>query len=634
MKRVSIEKVLKILTYLIGFEIFIFSYKNVSINYLFISLIIFIIAFYKDFFKHFHINRTLLNIIAVIFIILIFLRITLQDIITPALDSLLVLLSIKFIEDKDTRDYLQILLISILVFTGATIFSFDISFIFYFLFFIFLLNLTIVFLTYFSSDKKINFKFEEIFKISYKTTLIPIFSIPLTILLFFTLPRTSTPIFNFFGSTLTARSGFTENVKLGNVSEIQEDDSIIFRVSMKVVNEEELYWRGLTLEFFEGNEWSDIDTPNIETKIKMEGEVIYQTIYLEPYSGNYFFGLDKPIGVFGRGNIYKKSDLTFFSKEIIGNRQKYEVKSILTPIIYEENFPPYYYLQLPNDLSKEIKDLSLQFKDKDDLEVAKKVENYFKNGDFKYTLKNLPISNKPIDAFLFKYKQGNCEYFATSMAIILRVLGIPTRVVAGYKGGIYNDLGKYYIVRQSDAHLWVEAYIEKIGWIRFDPTPGALREEVLSTQKKISKFRIFLDTINYYYNTFIINYDLEKQITMLNKIREGFKKPHIKISFNKKYILVLIIIFIVVLIPIFSKEIFKKNSFENKIMISFYNKMRKLGIIKKKEEGLEEFLNRIENSDLRNRIEKFVKNFEEYYYRDKRFEKKDYIYFKNLLKEI
>lgn len=314
MKKYSIENVLKILSYLIGFEIFLFSFRNVSFLYLSISLIIFILAIYKDFIKYFSINRNLLNFITIIFIVLIFMRITLQDIITPALESLLVLLSIKFIEDKETRDYLQIFLISILIFVGTTIFSFEISFIIYFLIFIFLFNLAIVFLTYFSQDKKLTFSFKEITKISYKTTLIPLISIPITIFLFFALPRTPYPFFNFSGSTLTARSGFLKMLNLETVSNIQEDNSIIFRANMEKIDDEHLYWRGITLEYFEGDEWSDIDTGPIDKKIKVEGDTIYQTIYLEPYSGTYFLVLINQSMLLGIEIYLKKMILHFIQK--------------------------------------------------------------------------------------------------------------------------------------------------------------------------------------------------------------------------------------------------------------------------------------------------------------------------------
>ncbi len=634
MKKYSVEDVLKILSYLIGFEIFLFSFRNVSFLYLSISLIIFIFAIYKDFIRYFSINRNLLNFITIIFIVLIFLRITLQDIITPALESLLVLLSIKFIEDKDTRDYLQIFLISILIFVGTTIFSFEISFIIYFLIFIFLFNLAIVFLTYFSQDRKLILNFKEITKISYKTTLIPLISIPITVFLFFTLPRTPYPFFNFSGSTLTARSGFSENVKLGTVSNIQEDNSIIFRANMEKIDDEYLYWRGITLEYFEGDEWSDIDTGPIDKKIKVEGNTIYQTIYLEPYSGTYFFGLDKPINITGNRNIYKKDDFTFYAKDILSNRVRYDVISILSDTIEEKIPQNSYYLQLPENISQDIKNLSLSFQSGNELDTVKNVENYLKNGDYRYSLKNLPTSNKPIDEFLLDKKQGNCEYFATSMAIILRVNGIPSRVVAGYRGGVYNDLGNYYILRQSDAHLWVEAYIDNIGWIRFDPTTSLLSEGFIGNSKKISKFSLFIDTINYYYNTLIINYDFEKQISLFNKIREGFKKPEIKISINLKKLSNLILVSLLVIFFLFFRVFFKKRSYEEKILTIFYKKMEKLGFKKKKNEGLEEFLQKIENSKIKESLTNFVFKFEELYYKDKKIGKEDYIALKQILSGV
>jgi len=634
MKKYSIENVLKILSYLIGFEIFLFSFRNVSFLYLSISLIIFILAIYKDFIKYFSINRNLLNFITIIFIVLIFMRITLQDIITPALESLLVLLSIKFIEDKETRDYLQIFLISILIFVGTTIFSFEISFIIYFLIFIFLFNLAIVFLTYFSQDKKLTFSLKEITKISYKTTLIPLISIPITIFLFFALPRTPYPFFNFSGSTLTARSGFSENVKLGTVSNIQEDNSIIFRANMEKIDDEHLYWRGITLEYFEGDEWSDIDTGPIDKKTKVEGDTIYQTIYLEPYSGTYFFGLDKPVNVTGNRNIFKKDDFTFYTKDILSNRVRYDVISILSDTIEEKIPQNSYYLQLPENISQDIKNLSLSLQGGNELDTVKNVENYLKNGDYRYSLKNLPTSNKPVDEFLFDKKQGNCEYFATSMAIILRINGIPSRVVAGYRGGVYNDLGNYYILRQSNAHLWVEAYIDNIGWIRFDPTTSLLSEEYISNSKKISKFSLFIDTINYYYNTLIINYDFEKQISLFNKIREGFKKPEIKISINLKKLSNLILIFLLVIFLLFFRVFFKKRSYEEKILAIFYKKMEKLGFKKKKSEGLEEFLQKIENGKIKESLTNFVFKFEELYYKDKKIGKEDYIALKRILSEV
>lgn len=634
--KLDIKKVLNILTYLIGIEMFIFSFKSISFPYFFISLIIFVLAIYKDFVKYFRINRTLLNIITIIFVVLIFLRVTLSDIITPALESLIVLLSIKFLEDKEKRDYLQIFLIAILIFTGATIFSFEISFLFFFLIFIFLLNFSTIFLTFYSEDKKITFRFSEFLKISKSVVLIPIIALPFSVILFFGLPRTPNPIFSFFGSTLTARTGFSETVKLGNVSDIQEDESVIFRVSTERLNEDELYFRGITLNYYDNNEWIYVKGFDDSKNIEIRGKLVEQTIYLEPYGGNYLFGLDKPIAIYSFLR-YEREGLNFKTRDIISNRIRYDLKSVVSDVIYEKNIDRKIYLQLPQNLSNKFYEFVKKFDGENKLEVIEKAQNYFLSGEFKYNLKNLPVSENPIEDFLFKTKEGNCEYFATSLTLILRALQIPSRVVAGYKGGIYNEIGKYYIVKQSDAHLWVEAYIDDIGWIRFDPTPSSEREAALLSSRKISKFRIFLDTINYYYNTFVINYDLEKQVALLNKIRDIRVDLKLKYSFgnifkNLNYLsligLILLIIFLFRILK------FKKEGLEEKLIRVFYKKLRKIGVKKEKFEGLEEFIEKIQDEKIKLKLKNFVSNFEEIYYKDKKLDKITYISLKRILNEI
>ena len=91
----------------------------------------------------------------------------------------------------------------------------------------------------------------------------------------------------------------------------------------------------------------------------------------------------------------------------------------------------------------------------------------------RYTLQlSRTVPHDPLANFLFERKQGHCEYFASSMAVMLRTLGIPSRVVNGFRTGEFNDLTSQYVVRASNAHSWVEAYFPGYGWIAFDPTPG------------------------------------------------------------------------------------------------------------------------------------------------------------------
>ncbi|MBM4371230.1 MAG: DUF3488 domain-containing protein, partial [Deltaproteobacteria bacterium] len=85
----------------------------------------------------------------------------------------------------------------------------------------------------------------------------------------------------------------------------------------------------------------------------------------------------------------------------------------------------------------------------------------------------------PLADFLFGRRAGHCEYFSTAMAVMLRALDVPARSANGFLGGEYNDYGGYYMIKESDAHSWVEVFFPDYGWIPFDPTPPGRREEGL-----------------------------------------------------------------------------------------------------------------------------------------------------------
>src|SRR6185369_9910820 len=104
---------------------------------------------------------------------------------------------------------------------------------------------------------------------------------------------------------------------------------------------------------------------------------------------------------------------------------------------------------------------------------ARAIENHLRT-EYRYDLASPSGKDpQPLDHFLFESKRGHCEFYSTAMAIMLRTLEVPTRNVTGFVGGSYNRFGKFYAVRQGDAHSWVEAWIDEYGWLTFDPTPPA-----------------------------------------------------------------------------------------------------------------------------------------------------------------
>jgi len=629
MKSYKVENIVKVLSYFVGFLSFTILFGNISNTYFLISFSLFLLSIYFEY-KKYYINRVVINIAGISAIIIMALSITSENVLQPALETLSFLLSIKFLEEKKFRDYMQIYLLSVLILAASSLIYFGIIFLVYLFIYIFLINISIVLLTYQSQDKGIQLTEEEIKKIVIKTSLIPLLSIPLTIFFFIILPRSEVPIFNLFGGQAKSRTGFSEDVKLGDVSNIQEDNTVIFRANMEKIPENQLYWRGIVLTYFDGINWKVLEGKDESSK-SLKGNIVKQTIYLEPYENKYLFGLDKPVRIISKENI-NRENFSFYLNHPVYSTIKYEVYSVITDIIPSDYVNKTIYLQLPK-IDEDIKKLADKLKGKNDLETANNILKFLKYGEYKYSLKNLPISNNPLKDFLIKYKYGNCEYFASSMAVLLRLNNVPARLVAGYKGGIYNDIGKYYMVKQKDAHVWVEAYINNIGWVRYDPT-SAISISNKIQENKISKIKLFFDTINYYYITFVIGFDFKKQMAVFRQISSMVKKPEINFSINKKYILVLILILIIGFLAYKSNFKFKIKTKEEKILEKFLKKMKKYGYKKDRNEGLEEFINKINEKELKERAYLFVREFENLYYKDKKISKEDEKRLKELIKAL
>ncbi|MCL5061972.1 MAG: DUF3488 and transglutaminase-like domain-containing protein [Nitrospirae bacterium] len=638
---VKIEYIVKIITYIIGLIGFLSVFKHISFIYSAIFIALYFAAVYFDYKKSFHMPRWFLNLTALAVILLSLFRLSLDNLVVPAVEGLLILLSIKFLEEKKFRDYMQIYLISLFLLSGSALLSIDIAFSIYFLILIFLLAVSIVMLAYYSQHPDLKLPKNTIIKIALKSLLIPLISIPMTLFLFIILPRTSYPFFNFLNRAEKAKTGFTDNVRLGAVSGIQEDAAAIFRAHMEKIDERHLYWRGIILDHFDGTSWkgSQRDATHMSNEMGLKGEKVKQTIYMEPYENRYLFALDKPYLITLK-DIKKYGDLTFSLPKEVDKRIRYDAVSILSDVIFEEGIDKNKYLQLPENISPEIIALVKGLTSgKEKEEGIKSIFTYLNKGNYKYSLENLPVSRTPLDDFLFKHKYGNCEYFASAMTVMLRIADIPARLVGGYRGGYYNEIGKYYMVPQKNAHVWVEAYIDK-GWIRLDPTPASIEGFVSHRRDMLFKIRLALDTINYYWNAFVISYDFEKQISLFHKIQSGIKKPpylkEIKLSINKEKLIKYLVVSIVLSATVFTLYVlaFGRKSEEERLIALFLKRMERHGYTKGKSRGLEEFVAEIREDDLKHETYRFVKEFEENFYKDRRLTKEDAKKLKNIIKGI
>jgi transglutaminase-like putative cysteine protease len=131
------------------------------------------------------------------------------------------------------------------------------------------------------------------------------------------------------------------------------------------------------------------------------------------------------------------------------------------------------YLQLPDGIPDRVKQLAESIAAPFDspYDKASAIESYLRR-EITYNEKiNAPPPDRdPVDYILFDLKQGYCDYYATSMAVMLRFLGIPARVVSGYAQGHYDAASEAYVVLLQDAHTWVEVFFPTYGWIEFEPT--------------------------------------------------------------------------------------------------------------------------------------------------------------------
>jgi hypothetical protein len=165
---------------------------------------------------------------------------------------------------------------------------------------------------------------------------------------------------------------------------------------------------------------------------------------------------------------------------------------------------------------------------------AKAIEDHLKR-DFRYDTAS-PSGGKPnpVDHFLFESKRGHCEFFSTAMALMLREIGIPSRNVTGFVGGVYNRFGRYYAVREGDAHSWIEAYLDDPirSWVTFDPTPNAGAQPLQDTTGAYVYMRDLVEALSQRWNRYVVGYDLKTQVRIFDDLSRGYERMRARTGAN------------------------------------------------------------------------------------------------------
>jgi hypothetical protein len=260
--------------------------------------------------------------------------------------------------------------------------------------------------------------------------------------------------------------------------------------------------------------------------------LIEQKITLEPLDTPTLFAAQKPLRVRGPIPIVFRDKLTgALSANFIKGRITYRVTSdIGTPSEQELRAPSTnepselitrLYARPPRKLDPRIIQLAREITHNAPTlyDKAKAIEDFLKN-NFGYTL-NLKIgSEDPLAEFLFDVREGHCEYFATAMVILLRTIGIPARIVTGFQMGEYNDINHLLVVRESDAHSWVEVYFPNAdAWVEFDPTPSAGINDY-SQGGILARLRQYMDAMEVFWLDYIVTLDRDEQASIISSIQQ------------------------------------------------------------------------------------------------------------------
>lgn len=363
--------------------------------------------------------------------------------------------------------------------------------------------------------------------------------------IFFLLPRRMTAGYlSSLGSQSELVSGFRDEVQLGAIGRIQQSNAVVMHVSFLpgARPPADFRLRGVALSRFEGNRWSNtrehyilpgtgtgfriprltIHNPadhsrNIRYQVSFDSDS--QVIFLIP-DPVVFFGTFRLLRVDASGSVF----INYLNQET----RKYVAESHppapMSAAIEHSNTdypgPISEDLQLPLNIDRRIRNLAEQITAKQPTRFrkAQAIEQYLlKHYDYTLELPN-PLPADPLAHFLFERKKGHCEYFATAMAIMLRTIGLPARVVNGFRGGEYNDITGSYMIRAKDAHSWVEAYFTDYGWYTFDPTPGGNEAPLTGW----SRIWLYTDAMREFWQEWVINYDFAHQsILSFRFAREG-----------------------------------------------------------------------------------------------------------------
>lgn len=379
---------------------------------------------------------------------------------------------------------------------------------------------------------------------------IPVFLF--TALLFITFPRVGLSLLMLEPSRPTRMVGFSDQVDLGRIGALHSDPTIALRLTYATLPSDPperiaIYLRGTAFDRYENRGWKRTQT--VRNTVESLGNVFALTRYpnsrtdpsllidLEPIDPPVLFLPERTTGIelipLATQALNPQPALQFGPEGEVRYARLNDRRGIRYRVYLDTTTPTRFapisaddrerYLALPPDFPGKIADLARAWAapESQPERIAQRIQSRLRS-DYVYDL-NSPSGKaaNPLEHFLFASKIGHCEFYSTAMALMLRTLGIPTRNVTGFAGASYNRFGKFYAVRQGDAHSWVEVWLEPSGWQRFDPTPSAPTPVITPWSRWVNSMRDIVEATSQRWNKHIERYDLRQQMELFSGLRRG-----------------------------------------------------------------------------------------------------------------
>jgi transglutaminase-like putative cysteine protease len=374
-------------------------------------------------------------------------------------------------------------------------------------------------------------------------------AVVLAVPLFLLLPRVRAPFIvgrgGGTGATLEA-AGFSDSVSLDSIDRIRSSREVAMRIQEEgpaLRPDADWRFKASTYDVYQGGNWRRSPvrtllqrTQGVRFRLSPEKPVRWAHIWLQPlHSQSVPLPIETTI-VEPRSPVLAIDDggavsLPFSPLEVSEYRVGLASRAVLTGVTPDRNPDPALDL---NGVTPRISTLAAQVMDQGTpAERARRVE-LFLTENYTYTLNFSGRSAaNPIEDFLFRYKSGQCEYFASSMVLMLRSQGIPARLVTGFLGGDYNPFEGYYIVRGNNAHAWVEAYLGTEGWRVFDPTPPAGRPAA-EAEGRFLLMQQAWDFVLFRWDRYVLTFGLGDQIQIFGGLRELWNELWARLNHEEK----------------------------------------------------------------------------------------------------